>query len=317
MTDRSGRKKMLVAACRVMNPLRIIVAVWLAGVFSLAAQPDAPAPNVDSLVGELNLLEQKQKQKKQSAKAAILARIQAAAANGPAAAVFYGDAIEEVQFRGRKDKVEAYQDWKKKNSDYLRTRELQTALLFHLRYLALALQRKGIEKPETLLPATMTYLGELVAESPQDQQGLLSKPLGQSVIAQWLQLGDWLPDSKVWEPSAGDVGGILEKNIRPILRDAKDPRLLQTWDLEMKMQADAITSGRLAHQADVFNAVTRQRLIFQRAQDMIILGQPNRALGEMLGLVRSYPEHPDFPQWMAKIREQINRPAATAGTSPQ
>lgn len=300
-----------------MTAPKCIACLLLAAVLPLPAQQDAPAPNVDSLASELNLIEHKQKQTKQSAKAAILARVQAAAASGPAAGAFYAAAVEDVQFRGRKDKVEAYQEWKKKNFDSIRSRDFQTALLFHLRYLTLSLQRKGLEKPEALVPEIMSYVKDLVAADPSDQQGLLSRPVGQSVIAQWLQLGDLLPDGGIWEPRAGDVGGILEKDVRTILRESKSPLLLQTWDIQMKAAADAVTSGSLAHQADIFNAVTRQRMVFDRAKDMIILGQPNRALGEMLGLVRSYPDHPDFQMWMAKIRERVTPRAPAAETSPQ
>ena len=85
----------------------------------------------------------------------------------------------------------------------------------------------------------------------------------------------------------------------------------------MKLEAEGATKAHLEHQSEVFNNVTRQRLIFQRAQDMVILGQPNRAVSEMVNLVKSYPEHPDFQIWVAKIRELIKRPATPTGTSPQ
>ena len=141
---------------------------------------------------------------------------------------------------------------------------------------------------------------------------LTSKPAGDGVIAEWLQLREWLPEDKVWEPKAGNVANILEKNVRSILRDSKSPQLLQTWDLQMKFEADVATKARLAHKADIFNTVTRQKLLFQRAQDMIVLDQPNRAVAEMIALVKASPEHPDFPTWVTKIRELIKRPATPA-----
>jgi len=296
---------------------RFFVFALLVSALPVFAQQDAPPPNVDSLLSELTSIETKQKQTKSAAKSAILAQIQAAMANGQIATAFYAKAIEEVQFMGRKDKAEAYQDWRKKNAESLRSKDLQTAILFHLRYLALALQRKGLEKPEALLPATMSYITDLLKDYPADSQGILGKPIGQSVFAQWLRLGEWLPEDSVWEPQPGNVAGILEKNVRPILRDSKSPQLLQTWDLQMRIAADAITKARLEHQVEIFNRVTRQRLIFQRALDMVVLGQPNRAVGEIITLVKTYPEHPDFPTWVSKIRELINRPAPPTGTAPQ
>lgn len=291
------------------------------------AQLDVNPVNADAILREIETIEQKQKQTISAAKNSTLARLQAAAASGAAAADFYTDAVEEVQFQGQKGKVEAFTDWKKQNADLLRSKPMQTALMLHLRYAALAVQRKGLEKPETLMPASEKYLADLIASDdifkdkpPQQVLELLNKPLGQSVMAQWLRLGDWLPDDKDFELTPGNVTGILNKNIRPFLRAAKSPELIQTWDLQMQVEADRITTGRSDHKADEFNTITRPKLVFQRAKDMAAIGQPNRAVAEIIVLVRTYPEHPDFKTWVAEIKTMLKSVAtgtAPAETSPQ
>lgn len=290
-----------------------------------AQQTDAPPPNLDSITKEVEALEAKQKQSKQAERNALIGQIQTAASNGPAAASFYTQAVEDVQFKGKKDKVEAFTDWKKSHADLLRSKEMQTALLLHLRYLLLSLQRKDLEKPETQLPAIFEYLNDLVASDklfadqkpPSDEtKNLLSKPLGESVFSQWLRLSEWLPEGKTWESKPGDVRGILEKNVRAVLRERKDPELIPTWDLEMKIEAGRITTGRSDYQVDQFNSITRPAMLFKRAQDLILVGQPNKGLLEMVALVRSYPTHPDFSTWLARIRELI-KAASPAQTSPQ
>lgn len=326
-------------------PRFVGIGVFLSISLLHAQQQDAPPPNLEAIMKEITALEQKQKQGKISERNAIIGQIQSVASNGQTAASFYSQAVEEVQFKGKKDKVEAFTAWKKTHSDLLRSKEMQTALLLHLKYLLLALQRKELENPETQLPAVMAYLNELIAaddlfanqmpppdaakgrpDKPADRGGkqpafsdeiknLLLKPLGQSVFAQWMRLGEWLPDEKTWESKPGDVAGILEKNVRTAMREKKDPQLIQTWDLEMKVEADRITAGRSDYQADEFNAVTRPRLQFKQAQDMIVVGQPNRALAGMITLARSNPGHPDFSIWVGKIRELIK--SASAQTSPQ
>jgi len=289
-----------------------------------AQQQDVSPPNVEAILKEIEALELKQKQGKAATRNALLGQIQTAASNGPAAASFYSQAVEEVQFEGKKDKAEAFAGWKKSHSDLLRSKEMQTALLLHLKYLHMALQRKDLQKPETQLPAVMAYLNELIAsdelftdqKQPNDEvKALLNKPLNQSVFSQWLRLGEWLPDDKIWEAQPGNVSGILEKNVRTVMRETKDPKLIQTWDTEMKVAADRITAGRSDHQADQFNTVTRPRLQFKQSQDMVAIGQPNRALTEMIMLVRTYPGHQDFPLWVGKIRELVK--PAPVETSPQ
>jgi hypothetical protein len=229
-----------------------------------------------------------------------------------------------VNFAGKKDKVDAFTTWKKTHSDLLRSKEMQTALLLHLRYLQLAFQRKGLEKPETQIPSIMAYVGDLIASDEvfnnpkvpmKEPMDLLNQPLGSSVFAQWLRLGEWLPDEKSWEGRPGNISGILEKDVRSVMREQKDPQLIGTWDLEMKVEADRITTGRSEHKADEFNEITRPRLQFKQARDMILIGQPNRGLTAVIALVRTCPSHPDFPIWVAKIREMI-KPPTSDQTSP-
>jgi len=304
-------------------PRLVGIGVFLSISLLRAQQQDVAAPNTESVLKEIDGLEQKQKQGKASEKNTIIKQIQSASASGPTAANFYTQAVEDVQFKGKKDKVEAFIAWKKAHSDLLRSREMQAALLLHFKYLLLSLQRKGMEKPETQTPAVMAYVNELVSyddlfanqKPPTDEtRSLLDKPVGQSVIAQWLPLGEWLPADATWESQPGNVPGILEKNIRSVMREKKDPQLIQTWDLEMNVEAARITAGHSEHKADQFNTVNRPRLQFKQAQDMILIGQPNRGLTAMIALVRQNPWHPDFGIWVARIRELVK--PASAQTSP-
>ena len=181
-----------------------------------AQQQDVSAPNAEAVLKEIEGLEQKQKKGKESERNTLIKQIQSAAASGSAAGSFYTQAVGEVQFKGKKDGVEAFIAWKKAHADLLRSKEMQTALLLHLKYLLMSLQRKDMEKPETLLPPVNAYLNELIScddlfanqKAPTDEtRGLLDKPVGQTVIAQWLPLGEWLPDDKTWESRPGNVPG--------------------------------------------------------------------------------------------------------------
>lgn len=288
------------------------------------AQQDVPAPNAESLLREIEAMAGKQKDAKMQEKRALLGAVQAASLNGAAAVNFYEKAVEEVQFAGKKDKVTAFLDWKKANADLLRSKEMQTALLLQLRYLSMALQRKGMEKPETMIPAVMAYVNDVVAADKlltdpklksNEPNKLLDQPIGQSVFSQWMKLAQWLPEDKVWESKPGDVAGILEKNVRPLMREMKDPQLIPTWDLQLKIEADRRTEARSEFQIEKFNSTTRPTLLFKRAQDMVLIGQPNRGVVEMVGVLRANPSHPDFGAWLAEVRRLLNPPQAQ--TSPQ
>jgi hypothetical protein len=318
-----------------------------AAVFALSltathAQQDAPAVNAEAILRELEQIELKQKQALVSSRQMAINQVKSAASSGSAAADLYEKAIEAVQFEGTKGKGAAYSDWKSSKAAMLRTKEMQAALVLHLRYLALSLERKGAEKPELFVPPSLAYVRDLAttdamfikqavsaaqpggSDRDREQQAidretiqlkneLLNRSLNDSVFVKWLRLGSALPKGDDWELTPGNLSGIMEKNIRTPLRAAKDAALLVTYEQEMQFLADRVSSSNRDHDATEFNTVVRPRIQLARADDMAALGQKNRAVTEIVLLIKTYPQHPDFSKWMQRVRELLT-PAAAAET---
>lgn len=304
----------------------------------LVAQ-DAPAINADAILRDLDQIEQKQKESMQSARVNAISQLKAVAGNPAAAADLYQKAVEETRFAGVKNKGQNFQEWKSNHSALLRDKLMQTVLVLHLRYLVLSLERGASDKPEQFVQPSLAFANDMVASDPlfikaaqavvQGRNGsdrekeeaailervlrekgeLLDKSVADGVFAKWLRLGQWLPGGDKWELAPGKISGILEKNVRPVLRGAKNPQLLDTWTLEMKLLADRVSSTRLDHEALEFNNVTRPRLQFSMANDMVALGQKNRAAAEIYGMIKAYPGHPDFDRWVAALREMLKASA--------
>ena len=110
------------------------------------AERDTAPINSEQILKEVEQLEVKQKSRLLESKTQMLNILQNSLKSGPAASRLYEDAVEATQFNGRKDKSQAFSDWKKKNADLLRSQEMQTALALHLRYLVLSLDRAASEK---------------------------------------------------------------------------------------------------------------------------------------------------------------------------
>ncbi|MDX2082279.1 MAG: hypothetical protein SFU53_15955 [Terrimicrobiaceae bacterium] len=282
---------------------------------------DLPPLDPAAVLKELEAIEQKQEQTRESAKSTLSKTLQAAAQSGQAATSFYTDAVKEVDFAGRRDSVVAFNEWRKNNSDLLRSKDLQTAAILYLRYAALSVQRRDAEDPLDFVEPSLNFVGELLTVDeqrggwPGPAKDLLDKPLTDSVVARWVRLGEWLPDDKSWERTPGNIAGILEKNVRSALRESRDPRLISAWDLQITTEAKRITQGRSEHQVQRFNTIARPRLLFDRAQDLKVVGQPNRAAVEILTLIRAHPDHPDFDNWTEALRQSVT--PAPAETSPQ
>lgn len=289
------------------------------------AERDTAPINSEQILKEVEQLEVKQKSRLLESKTQMLNILQNSLKSGPAASRLYEDAVEATQFNGRKDKSQAFSDWKKKNADLLRSQEMQAALELHLRYLVLSLDRAASEKEIDFVNPSLAYINDVSKilldqakgiSFPPEAKALLDRSLAESIFTKWMLLSPWLPNATDWELNPGNIDGIFEKNIRQPLRKENSPLLVGTWDFQIKIQADRITLGRLDYEADKFQIVTQPRMLFSRANDMILVGLKNKGCTEILQLLRSHPEHPDFPKWAEKIRQVFSSPPATGFPSP-
>ncbi len=151
---------------------------------------------------------------------------------------------------------------------------------------------------------------------------IASKPVGNGIVAQWLRIEGLLSDAaqgkakgEGWEMSAGNVDGIYSTIVLPVFREQKDPRILEYWDLKLRLGAEEATRNKLDFEAGKFNVETRPQLLWQRAQDMAAIGQKNRAMSEMFTLVKTYPAHPNAAAWLASLEQQLAQ-ALTPAPAP-
>lgn len=294
------------------------------------AQQDLPEIDASQMLRFIEQFEQKQKEAVRSAKAAALTTLQTGTTGGAPASRLYEEAVKATQFSGRDGAAKDFADWKKNNAELLRSREMQDALQLHLRYLVFSLQRADAGKEADFSAPSWAYVQDLAAtltrwdksnNVPREARDILNKPLNQSIFTQWLSLGPWLPQGD-WESSSGNLDGILDKNIRPNWRKDRNPQLLATWDFQIKFHADRITTDGSNHQAAQFNTTRRPQLLLTRADDIATLGMPNRATTEVFNLIQENPTHPDFGQWVGKLRDLLKKaqpapaPAAPPAESP-
>jgi hypothetical protein len=129
-----------------------------------------------------------------------------------------------------------------------------------------------------------------------------------SVVAQWLKLGDLL-DATQWEMVPGNYDGIYASIVLPELRQQKDVRILEYWDGKLKREADAATKSKLTFEVDKFNTIRRPTLWWNRTQELVHLGQKNRAITEMYNLIKGFPLHPEADTWIAALETLVAPPA--------
>jgi hypothetical protein len=279
------------------------------GAHSVAARSDVNPVNPDSALAELVKIEQTRERSTATLRREAIATLQQAAASGSAAAKLYEKATEGA---GQPN----FSEWKKKNSDLLRSRVFQEALQLRWHYLALSLGRGEDNHAARWAEPSLRYAGELsrwmtegnFRRAPGPARDALKKPIVDDPFTQWHQLAPLLPAARAWEQSPGNLAGILETNVRLPWRAAADPRLDTSWQLELDT-ASALARASSSPSPENYENLAAPSLRFRRALDQAATGQPNRAAADLLNLARRHPSHPDFPQWAAALREMLGNKA--------
>jgi len=336
-----------------MRSLRLLphILTLLAAAPPLFAQTqaqDAPPVDLANLLKELHHLRDAQTTQSKQTRQTALQQVSAAAASPERAIAMWEEAVRAVQFDGAPKENAAFRDWKEKDGEALNSPLGRNAARLFFMYLGLTIQRDGGVTVKDLLPQIIAYTKELVADQagedaledgikrdkenpvnnkprgPQhkatDDQvkkmhdQILKRSLAASPIVQWMRLTDFVNPEK-WEKQPGNLDGIYTQVILPELRTQHDPRVVEYWDYKLKHEGEAAAKTKLAFDLEKFTTVRRPSLLWSRAEDMLAIGQKNRAIGEMFALVRTFPQHPEAPGWIAELETVLAPPPAPASAA--
>jgi len=319
--------------------LTIVVALTVAS--PLFAQRDEPDVNIEKLLRELEDLEKRQEQTLTSAKRAAFSQIQSAASSDTSAINFYEEAMRATQFAGQAQEMQKWLDWKNNNADTLRHPEMRKAVQMHLQYLLLSLKRFDAEDGKDFVKPSLEYANHLrkflydlddsirrntqmqqqqqggrgggggggggrnfaaTGSALRDAQNMIRQNIAGSMFARYLGLDPYLP-KKDWEGSSGNFRGILEQNMMPIYRADKNPELMKMWDHIIAYEEErANPKNALDFNVTRWNEVQHPQLRFSRANDYIAIGYRNRGIMEIFALIKQNPTHPDFANWISRLR---------------
>jgi hypothetical protein len=193
--------------------------------------------------------------------------------------------------------------------------------------LAIGKFAEQIEKAKAANTAKRPATNKSIAEDTHAKRlhdSILRTPVASSVIAQNLQIADLLGDAgrrrkkndddtrpSGWESIPGNVNGIYNAILLPEFRDTKDPRLMDYWDMMLRKNQESIFAGMPSFDERQKTQVERPIMLWNRAQDMYLIGLRNRAITEMYNLIKSYPQHTEAANWIKQL-EGIIAPAPSA-----
>ena len=149
---------------------------------------------------------------------------------------------------------------------------------------------------------------------------ILKMSVTTSPVAKRLQIADLLGDvakkkkkgedapPATWETVPGNVNGIYTAIILPEFRATKDARLLEYWDLMIRKEQEGIYAGMPDFEERQWSQVKKPAMLWSRTQDLLLIGQRNRAVTEMFNLIKAFPQHPDAASWIAQLEGSITSP---------
>ena len=334
-----------------MNPLtpsRRSLAVVIAALLAMpcARAQDGQAVDIGQMLQQLRQLREVTATKTKADKQKAIQEVTAAAASAEGAVNAWEKAVMATQFDGVAKEATAFKAWRDGEGEALKEAEAKNAARLYFQWLALTLQRSSGTTVKDLLPSILNYTKELMndqammenlddtitrekeraagkrgnqrksndADVKKMHDSILHRPLGGSIVVQWLKLGEWVNVEK-WEGTPSNLDGIYEKTILPEMRVQRDQRVLEYWDMKIKREGDNAAKSKLEFEHDKFLTQKMPVLLWHKAADMAVLGMKNRAATEMFNLIRKYPSHPDAAEWMGRLEEML-LPAAPAAAAP-
>jgi len=269
------------------------------------AQPDGPPVNPESVLKELHKIKGTRETSLKTQLYQIYQTVNAASLNGSEAMDLYLQAEFSTQFNGEsRDKIQ-FIDWKKKQSDKLKSKSFKESLRLYLSYLALTLENSMGTKIENLIPSLLNYTTQVSSEIEflDDGNELMKNPLDKSLIVSYL--GVTLTPQANWVNTPGNLDDIFQKVILPEFRLKENPLAIEYWNSQIERESEASQYDKRLFQADQFATIRKPTLFWNKAREYYLIGQKNRGITEMLAVIKAYPTHPDASAWAAKLEEYI------------
>ena len=290
-----------------MKTCCLTLALILAVITPVFAETDAPAVNTDTILKELEKIKDSRQTAIKGQLGKIIQTVNAAAANPSAALDLYLQAAFATRFDGENHEKTQFSDWKKKQSDTLKSKTFQEALRFYLIYLSLTLQSTAGVKNSDMVPSLTNYTLQVLTENDWDvdSDDLMRKPLADSLIVRGF--GVTLTPAEGWVTVPGNIDDMYMKVILPELRLKKDAAAVEYWNRKIAMESDSASKAKRNYDADRFARIRKPTLLWSRAKEIFLIGQKNRGINEMLAVIKAFPIHPDAEDWANQLEQCIGK----------
>ncbi len=292
-------------------PTLLILLIAFNGVLRAQDQPLTPS-ETKLLLDSIKDLKGKVKDQRYGIHASAIKAFRAAAASTTSAYDFYLKCYKEMNFTRKGARESDYLEWKKKNRDYLRSREHSEARRMQLQYLVLTLRAAQFTKKEqyySIIPELTTLIDNALSAYPHlgSSRKILHSDAVGSTFGRVYDLQSTLKRNKNWGRSPMDIDGIYDRTILPMYRsNEKVDDLSAAWDKRISQRIRMVGALGSSESESKFTRDTLPRLNWEKNMDLLRGGKRRKALTAMVSLVRSNPEHENIDQWLDKLEGYLS-----------
>ena len=290
-----------------------VLIMLVASTGGLRAQEQSLTPSeTNLLLDSVKDLQGKVKEQRYGIHSSAIQSFRAAAASTASAYDFYLKCYKEMNFTRKGARESEYLEWKKKNRDYLRSREHSEARRMQLQFMVLTLRAAQFTKKEqyySIVPELTTLIDNALSAYPylgSSRKILHSDAIG-STFGRVYDLQSTLKKNRNWGRSPMDIDGIYDRTILPLYRSKeKVSELSAAWDKRISQRISMVGSLGSTESESKFVRDTLPRMKWEKNMDLLRAGKRRTALTAMVAIVRSNAEHENIDQWLDKLEGYLS-----------
>ncbi len=299
---------------------------------SLAKAQDAAPVDAARVLQSLEELRQANAEAIRKGAESYESQFRSASQDARAAVELYYQSRRVLDFEGQGRESGKFREWENNFSENLKESGtdsyFQPLLQMHLHYLVLSLKRSRLKNPaeiDALMPELQKYARDAAlfnrnlpprgrGEANRVFDELWTRPIGASPFLRAQNATQFVSDHKDWEPVPSNFEGMYERALLPYYRRRQDPAALEYWDMRLALVDDRLNNATLAIDKQRMASIERPAIQWQRAKELVLIGQPNRGVLAMYQVARDFPQHPDFNNWVREIRNILQPPPPESAT---
>ncbi len=318
-----------------MRALPLLIAIGLAATVAAqdATAPAAAAPTltpeqVANVLKQLEDLEALVMKQRGTNLGEIIQKLRSAASSDAAAInlITESDKLVNVERkegeRSDAKRIEQRKDALKreKPEDEKKNGDAATGLRIELEYLALTLEAHDMKDLSAMAPKINAFHQMLLGQAKDLKGGTgeaLMRPIGGGgrrggggnlsidVVIEAYQLDPFLR-REGWPLAPGDIIGMYDKVLLKSIREKKKEAIGSTWDTALNLDASLRKLRMFEPEFALWQVNDYPVLKWQRATDLATSGSsPVSGMGEMLKVIKEYPNHPSSPAWIRALRTMV------------